>query len=48
MVQADCKAGRLIAVGGRRLEIRFEVRLYRPKRRLGELAEAVWHAMTPR
>jgi DNA-binding transcriptional LysR family regulator len=48
MVQADCKAGRLIAVGGRRLEIRFEVRLYRPKRRLGELAEAVWQAMTPR
>lgn len=48
MVQADCKAGRLIAVGGRRLEIRFEVRLYRPKRRLSELAEAVWHAMTPR
>jgi LysR family transcriptional regulator, hypochlorite-specific transcription factor HypT len=28
--------------------VRFEVRLYRPKRRLGTLAENVWQAMAPR
>ncbi len=48
MVQADCKAGRLAPTGGRRLEVRFEVRLYRPKRRLGALAEDVWQAMAVR
>ncbi|MBN8754690.1 MULTISPECIES: LysR family transcriptional regulator [Variovorax] len=48
MVQADCKAGRLVPTGGRRMEVRFEVRLYRPKRRLGTLAEDVWRAMGTR
>ncbi len=48
MVQADCRAGRLAPTGGRRMEVRFEVRLYRPKRRLGALAEAVWQAMAVR
>ncbi|WP_295979710.1 LysR substrate-binding domain-containing protein [uncultured Variovorax sp.] len=48
MVQADCKAGLLVPVGGRRMEVRFEVRLYRPKRRLGTLAEDVWRAMAAR
>ncbi|CAN5663358.1 LysR family transcriptional regulator [soil metagenome] len=48
MVQADCKAGRLAPTGGRRMEVRFEVRLYRPKRRLGALAEDVWQAMAVR
>lgn len=48
MVQGDCKSGRLVQVGGRRMEVRFEVRLYRPKRRLSPLAEDVWRAMTPR
>ncbi|MGJ7554795.1 LysR family transcriptional regulator [Variovorax sp. RB3P1] len=48
MVQADCKAGLLVPVGGRRMEVRFEVRMYRPKRRLGPLAEDVWRAMAAR
>lgn len=48
MVQADCKAGRLVPTGGRRMEVRFEVRLYRPKRRLGPLAEDVWRAVATR
>jgi DNA-binding transcriptional LysR family regulator len=48
MVQADCKAGRLVPVGCQRMEVRFEVRLYRPKRRLGPLAEDVWRTMTQR
>ena len=48
MVQADCKAGRLVPTGGRRMEVPFEVRLYRPKRRLGTLAEDVWRAMAVR
>ncbi|WPB55299.1 LysR substrate-binding domain-containing protein [Xylophilus sp. GOD-11R] len=42
MVQADCKAGRMALAGDRRMEVRFEVRLYRPKRRLHALGEAVW------
>ena len=48
MVQADCKAGRLVPTGGRRMEVRFEVRMYRPKRRLGPLAEDIWKAMSAR
>jgi DNA-binding transcriptional LysR family regulator len=48
MVQGDCKAGRLVPAGGRRMEVPFEVRLYRPKRRLGPLAEDVWRAMALR
>lgn len=34
--------GRLCRVGDPRLTVRFEVRLYRPKRRLSALAEQVW------
>jgi DNA-binding transcriptional LysR family regulator len=45
MVHADAKAGRLAAAGDKRMEIRFDVRLYRPKRRLGAMAEALWAAM---
>ena len=41
-VQAHCKAGRMALAGDRRMEVRFEVRLYRPKRRAQALAEAVW------
>ncbi|MDO8252307.1 MAG: LysR substrate-binding domain-containing protein [Rhodoferax sp.] len=44
MVHADCKAGRLAVAGDRRMEVRFDVRLYRPKRRLSPLAERVWQA----
>jgi DNA-binding transcriptional LysR family regulator len=46
MVRADCKSGRMAVAGDRRMEVRFEVRLYRPKRRLHALAEAVWHSAT--
>lgn len=48
MVHADCKSGRFAVVGDRRMEVRFDVRLYRPKRRLGTLAEAVWQAFVAR
>ena len=48
MVHADCQARRLAPAGDARMEVRFDVRLYRPKRRLGPLAEALWKALTPR
>lgn len=48
MVQADCQAGRLVVLGTPRLAVRFDMRLYRPKRRLGALAEAVWEELTER
>ncbi len=46
MVRADCQAGRLVVLGTPRLAVRFDMRLYRPKRRLGALAEAVWDYLT--
>ena len=48
MVQGDCKSGRLALAGDKRMDVRFDVRLYRPKRRLSPLAEAVWKALLPR
>ncbi|MDA8455073.1 LysR family transcriptional regulator [Acidovorax sp. GBBC 3334] len=45
MVRADCQAGTLAPAGDRRLEQRFDVRLVRPKRRLGSTAETVWRAL---
>lgn len=48
MVHADVKAGRLAAAGDKRMEIRFDVRAYRPKRRLGALAETMWTVMSRR
>lgn len=48
MVHLDCQAQRLARAGDARLEVRFDVRLYRPKRRLGPLAEALWKALAPR
>ncbi|MBO9678792.1 LysR family transcriptional regulator [Paenacidovorax monticola] len=48
MVHADCKAARLAPVGDKRMETRFDVRLYRPKHRLGPLAEALWRAIAQR
>ena len=47
MVHADCQAQRLALAGDARMEVRFDVRLYRPKRRLGPLAEALWKALSP-
>ncbi|HVL45107.1 MAG TPA: LysR family transcriptional regulator [Acidovorax sp.] len=48
MVFADCKAQRLALAGDARMEVRFDVRLYRPKRRLGPPAEALWKALAQR
>ena len=48
MAHADCKAHRLAPAGDKRMEIKFDVRLYRPKRRLGPLAEALWAQMARR
>ena len=48
MVHADCKSGRLARAGSEQMEVRFDVRLYRPKRRLGPLAEALWQTVTLR
>lgn len=45
MVHADCQARRLAPAGDARMEVRFDVRLYRPKRRLNPLAEAFWKAL---
>ena len=45
MVRADCQAGRLSPAGDKAMEIRFDVRLYRPKRALGAFAEAIWRAL---
>ena len=47
MVRADCAAGQLARAGGKHLEVAFDVRLYRPKRRLSAPCEAVWRALAP-
>lgn len=39
-----CRQGRLVPAWGRTMEIPFEVRLVRMRRRLGPLAEALWEA----
>lgn len=44
LVAADCRRGALAALGGRSEEIMFEVRLYRSRARLADLAEKVWEA----
>lgn len=48
MVHADCKAGRLAPAGDKTMEVRYDVRLYRPKRRLGPFAETVWQVLANR
>jgi DNA-binding transcriptional LysR family regulator len=48
LVHADCKAQRLSLAGDARMEVRFDVRMYRPKRRLTPLAEAFWLAFAQR
>jgi DNA-binding transcriptional LysR family regulator len=45
MVSGACKAGQLVVLGDAPLEVRFEVRVYRAKRRLNALAERMWQAM---
>jgi DNA-binding transcriptional LysR family regulator len=46
MVQRDCQDGRL-ALAGDRLDVHFDVRLYRPKRRLSPAAEQFWQSLQP-
>jgi len=48
MVHADCKAGRLASISAKKMEVRFEVRLYRPKRKLGPMSEDLWRIMARR
>lgn len=48
MAHADCKARRLALAGHRNMEVRFDVRLYRPKRRLPPAAEEFWRRVTQR
>lgn len=43
-----CKAGQLVTVGDAALDVAFEVRMVRPKRRLSALAEDLWQATLPR
>ena len=42
-----CKAKQLAPVGGKALEIAFEVRMVRAKRRLSPAAESFWQAVDP-
>ena len=46
MVHRDCASGQLARAGDKAMEVKFDVRLYRPKRRMGSLGEAVWKAVT--
>ncbi|NYT58471.1 LysR family transcriptional regulator [Alcaligenaceae bacterium] len=48
MVEADCRRGSLVVLGGRSEQIGFEVRLYRSRGQLSDVAEAVWKAMERR
>ena len=47
MVHADCRDGMLALAGGAAMEIRFDVRIYRPKRRLSPSVEDFWQALQP-
>ena len=48
MVSGACKAGQLQLLGDAQLEVRFEVRACRAKRRLNPLAERLWQVMEQR
>ena len=48
MVAGDCRRGVLTALGGHSEEISFEVRLYRSRARLADLAEAAWDVTASR
>lgn len=48
MVSGACKAGQLQVLGDVPLEVRFEMRAYRAKRRLHPLAECLWQLMAQR
>ena len=46
MVQRDCQDGRLALAGDGSLDVHFDVRLYRPTRRLSTAAEQFWTDIT--
>lgn len=48
MVSGACKAGRLVVLGDAHVEVGFEVRAYRAKRRLSPLAERLWQILEQR
>lgn len=48
MVSGACKAGQLVVLGDAQLEVSFEVRVYRAKRRLNALAERMWQVLAQR
>lgn len=48
MVSGACKSGQLQLLGDAHLEVRFEVRACRAKRRLNPLAERLWQVMAQR
>ena len=48
MAAGAVQAGLLAPVGDKRLQIAFEVRIYRAKRHLGTLAESIWNSFDPR
>lgn len=48
MVAGDCRRGALVALGKRSEEITFEVRLYRSRAQLSDLAEAAWEVTASR
>lgn len=47
-VSGVCKSGQLAVLGDGHLDVRFDVRVYRAKRRMNVLAEQLWQAMTQR
>lgn len=48
LVSGLCRAGQLMVLGDAHLEVRFEVRIYRAKRRLQPMAESLWQVWTQR
>ena len=46
MAHPACRSGLMAPAGDRKMEVRFEIRLYRPKKRLTPLREAVWQRWT--
>lgn len=48
LAHADVKAGRLARAGDKRLDIHFDVRVYRPKRKLSAFAESMWSQLIER
>lgn len=46
MAHSSCKSGLMAPAGDRKMEVRFEVRLYRAKKKLSSVAESIWSRWT--